>query len=140
VLGLLIGFAIALLLTWVVLAVAVLVLRPPGQSIRDLTRVFPDTIRLLRALYRDPGLPRSVRWRLRVALIYNLQPINLIPDFIPVIGVADNVLVIIWAIRGTVRAAGSEAVDRHWQGSPNGLEVVYRAVGLPRPPSSSTIT
>ncbi len=135
-----IGFAVALLLAWVVFAVALLALRAPGQSIRDLAMVFPDTVRLLRALYVDPSLPGSVRWRLRVALIYNLQPINVIPDFIPVIGVADNVIVIIWAIRGTVRAAGIEAVDRNWHGSATGLAVVYRAVGLPRPPSGNTIT
>ena len=44
-----------------------------------------------------PSLPRSIRWRLRIAVIYNLQPINVIPDFIPVTRRADNAIVLIWA-------------------------------------------
>jgi uncharacterized membrane protein YkvA (DUF1232 family) len=131
----LIGFGLSLVIAWIVLAIGLLALRPRGQSIRDLSKVFPRAIRLLRALYRDPELPHSLRWRLRVALIYNLQPFNLIPDFIPVIGFADNAIVIIWALRSTVRAAGADAVDRNWSGSASGLTVVYRAAGL-QPPES----
>jgi uncharacterized membrane protein YkvA (DUF1232 family) len=129
----LIGLALSLLVAWVLLAIGFLALRPSGQSIRDFAKVFPDAIRLLHALYRDPSLPSSVRWRLRIALLYNVQPINLIPDFIPVIGFADNVVVIIWALRGTVRGAGVAAVERHWQGSPQGLTIVYRAARLKAP-------
>jgi uncharacterized membrane protein YkvA (DUF1232 family) len=129
----LMGFGVSLVVAWLVLVIGLLALRPPGQSIREFSRVFPDAIRLVRALYRDPSLPPSARWRLRVALIYNVQPVNLIPDFIPVVGFADNVVVIIWALRGTIRAAGIEAVNRNWQGSPGGLTIVYRAVRL-RPP------
>ena len=130
---LLIGLAIGLVIAWAVLAIALLALRPPGQSLRDLAKVFPDTLRLVVALYRDPSLPTSVRWRLRIAVIYNVQPINLIPDFIPVVGFADNAIVLIWALRSTVRAAGTDAVDRHWTGSSDGLTIVYRAARL-RPP------
>ena len=130
----LIGLGVSLVVAWLVLAIGLLALRPPGQSIRDFAKVFPDAIRLIRDLYRDPSLPASVRWRLRIALLYNVQPINLIPDFIPLIGFADNVVVIIWALRGTVRTAGTATVERHWQGSGPGLTIVYRAVRL-RPPA-----
>jgi uncharacterized membrane protein YkvA (DUF1232 family) len=92
---------------------------------------------LVGAVYRDPGVPRSVRWRLRIALIYNIQPINLIPDFIPVIGFADNVIVLVWALRSSVRVAGPEVIERNWQGSADGLSVAYRAVGLRREGPSS---
>jgi uncharacterized membrane protein YkvA (DUF1232 family) len=125
-----IGCIVGLLIVWVALAILLVVLRPPGQSLAELARVFPNTLRLTVALYRDPSLPRSVRWRLRVAVIYNLQPFNLIPDFIPVIGLADNAIVLIWALRSTIRIAGVEAVARHWPGSSEGLEVVYRAMRL----------
>jgi uncharacterized membrane protein YkvA (DUF1232 family) len=46
-------------------------------------------------------------------LIYNVQPINLIPDFIPVIGFADNAVVLLWALHGTVRAVGFKALKDH---------------------------
>ena len=119
-----------LLIVWVTLVVLLVVLRPPGQSLADLARVFPNTLRLTLALYRDPSLPRSVRRRLRVAVIYNLQPINLIPDFIPVLGLADNAIVLIWALRSTIRIAGRAAVDEHRPGSSGGLAVLYRAIRL----------
>ena len=126
----LVGLAVGLVLAWAVLVVALLALRPPGQSLRDLARIVPQTLRLVAALYRDPQVPRSVRWRLRVALIYNVQPINLIPDFIPVIGFADNAIVLIWALRSTVRVAGTDAVEGHWTGTPEGLGVIYRAMRI----------
>ena len=91
----LVGFAVGLVVPWVAVDLVLLAFRPPGQSLRDLAKVFPNSLRLALALYRDPALPRSVRWRLRIAIIYNLQPINLIPDFIPVIGFADNAIVLI---------------------------------------------
>ena len=126
----LIGFGIALGAVWVALGTAVLALRPPGHSIAGILRVLPDSLRLATALYRDRALPGSVRRRLRIAVIYNIQPINLIPDAIPVIGFADNVAVLAWALRGAARTAGPEAVACHWKGSPESLAVLYRALRL----------
>jgi len=73
----LIGFGIALGAVWVALGAAVFALRPPGHSIAGILRVLPDSLRLAAALYRDRALPGSVRRRLRIALISNIQPINL---------------------------------------------------------------
>jgi len=135
----LVGLAVALAAAWIVLAVVVLALRTPGQSTGAMLRVFPDAFRLTFALYRDRELPSSVRWRLRIAVLYNIQPINLIPDFIPVIGFADNVVVLAWALRSTVRIAGAPAVDSHWRGTPASLAALYRALRLPAlaPPDGS---
>jgi uncharacterized membrane protein YkvA (DUF1232 family) len=65
-----------------------------------------------------------------IAVAYNAQPINLIPDFVPVIGLLDNVLVVGWALRSTIRGAGRESIDRHWNGSPDGLATLYRLIRL----------
>jgi trehalose synthase len=105
--------------------------RSPGQSVADLARVFPAALRLAAALYRDRTLPRSVRWRMRIALIYNFVPINIIPDFIPVIGLVDNVVVLAWALRSTVRIAGPDVVAGHWKGSQAALIALYGALRLP---------
>jgi uncharacterized membrane protein YkvA (DUF1232 family) len=128
----LIGAGIALVALWIALAALVFALRSPGQSVGDLVRVFPASLRLAGGLYRDSTLPGSVRWRLRIALIYNIQPVNLIPDVIPVIGFADNVAVLGWALRGAVRIAGPDVVAHHWKGSPESLDVLYRALRLSR--------
>jgi uncharacterized membrane protein YkvA (DUF1232 family) len=128
--SILVGFGIGLAAAWVALGAVVLALRTPGQSIGELLLVFPDSLRLTAALYRDRTLPASVRRRLRIALVYNIQPVNIIPDAIPVIGFADNVAVLAWALRGAVRIAGLDAVERHWKGSPESLAVLYRALRL----------
>jgi uncharacterized membrane protein YkvA (DUF1232 family) len=116
---------------WAVLAIAVARARPSGGRIEGGTvRLLPDMLRLLRGLFRDEGLPRSVRWRLGLALAYNIQPLNLIPDFIPVIGIVDNLLVTGWALRSALEVAGPDDIRRHWTGTADGLEVVYRLVRL----------
>ena len=127
----LIGLGISAIVAWLMFAVFAFAVRSPGQTVADALKVLPGSLRLAAALYRDPTLPRGVRWRLRIALIYNLQPINLIPDVVPVIGFADNVAVLAWALRDTVRAAGIDAVNRHWHGSPESLGILYRALRLP---------
>lgn len=62
-----------------------------------------------------------MRRRLRIALLYNLHPINLIPDVIPVIGVADNVAVLAWALRSVMSLARPDVVGCHWRSSPESL-------------------
>lgn len=135
----LIGIGIALGAIWVALGIFVFALRSPEQSVGDVLRVFPDSLRLAAALYRDRTLPGSVRRRLRIALIYNLQPINLIPDAIPVIGLADNVAVLAWALRSAVRIAGPDAVARHWRGSPESVTALYRALRLAGPEAGRSV-
>jgi uncharacterized membrane protein YkvA (DUF1232 family) len=118
-----------LLLAWLVLLVGLAVARPRGSTLSDALRLLPDLVGLLRRLARDPALPRSVRVTLWLLLGYLLVPIDLVPDFIPVLGYADDAIVVALALRRVVRVAGSEAVDRHWQGSPAGLELVHRMAG-----------
>jgi uncharacterized membrane protein YkvA (DUF1232 family) len=98
--------------------------------------MLPDIVRLLRRLAADPTTARGVRWRLVVAIIYNVQPINLIPDFIPVIGLVDNMVVICWALRSAIRSAGSAAVERHWPGTPEELALLYRVARLAPEPAA----
>jgi len=99
--------------------------------LRDGVRLLPDVLRLVRRLAGDDSLPRGIRWRLGLLLIYLALPIDLVPDFIPVAGYADDVLLVAWVLRSVVRAAGPEALERHWPGSTEGLDVVRRLAGLP---------
>lgn len=63
-------------------------------------------------------------------LIYLILPIDLIPDFIPVIGYADDAIIVALALRSVTRRAGSAALETHWPGAPEGLQVVQRLVGI----------
>lgn len=118
-----------LLLAWLVLLVGLAVTRPRGSTLTDALRLLPDLVGLVRRLARDPDVPRSVRVTLWLLLGYLVVPIDLVPDFIPVLGYADDAIVVALALRRVVRVAGVEAVDRHWQGSPAGLELVHRMAG-----------
>ncbi|MET4780436.1 YkvA family protein [Glaciihabitans sp. UYNi722] len=123
-----------LLLVWLVL---VLVLwleqrKHPGRaSLLDLLRLAPDVARLLKRLAGDRAVPVGVRIWLGVLLVYLISPIDLIPDFIPVLGYADDALVVAIALRFATRRAGREAIEKHWPGTPAGLTAVLRLAGLP---------
>jgi uncharacterized membrane protein YkvA (DUF1232 family) len=62
--------------------------------------------------------------------VYLLLPIDLIPDFIPVIGYADDAIIVAIALRSVTRVAGAEALERHWPGTPEGLVAVKRLAGI----------
>jgi uncharacterized membrane protein YkvA (DUF1232 family) len=129
-----IGVAAALALMWLALVGSLLVVgrnRPGMLPIGDALRLLPDVIRLLRRLAADPALPRGVRVRLALLLLYLLAPVDLVPDFIPVVGYADDAIVIALALRSVGRRAGVQAIDRHWPGTADGLLAVKRLAGLP---------
>ena len=118
------------LLLWLVLLALLWRRRPDELTARDALRLLPDVVRLVRRLAADRSLPRAVRTRLWLLLAYLLSPVDLVPDFLPVIGYADDVVVVAWALRSVVRRAGSAALERHWPGQPAGLAVVSRLVGV----------
>ena len=99
-------------------------LYPGTVSMRDALRLLPDLIRLLRRLAADPNVPRGVRVRVFLLLAYLLSPIDLIPDFVPVLGYADDIIIVAIALRSVTRRAGQDAVERHWPGTPQGLQVI----------------
>jgi uncharacterized membrane protein YkvA (DUF1232 family) len=128
---LLIGIGAALLLVWLALLTALAVARPKGGLLKEALRLLPDLLRLLRRLATDATLPRGVRVRLWLLLIYLAVPIDLVPDFLPVLGYADDAIVVTWVLRSVVRRAGPAPVQRHWPGSPDGLAALWRLCGLP---------
>jgi len=103
---------------------------PERQSLSELLRIIPDVLRLLKRLVGDRAVPIGVRIWLVVLLVYLVSPIDLIPDFIPVLGYADDALMVAIALRFAVRHAGSTAIERHWPGTPQGLSAVLRLAGL----------
>lgn len=118
------------LLLWVALVGALWFARPDDVGVRDALRLLPDVARLLGRLARDRSLPTGVRVRLWLLLAYLAVPFDLVPDFLPVIGYADDAVVVALALRSVTRRAGAEALDRHWPGTPEGLAAVRRLAGV----------
>ena len=123
--------AIGVLLLWLVLVAVLWFSRPDEIGLRDALRLLPDLLRLLKRLAADKSLPRGVRVRLALLLGYLALPIDLIPDFIPVLGYADDAIVVALVLRSVTRAVGTEALERHWPGTPDGLAAVRRLCRLP---------
>ncbi len=105
---------------------------PDTVSMRDALRLLPDLVRLLRRLAADRTIPAGVRVRLVLLLVYLASPIDLVPDFLPVIGYADDAVVVALVLRSVVRRAGREALTRHWPGTPQGLTLIEQLAGLTR--------
>jgi uncharacterized membrane protein YkvA (DUF1232 family) len=131
----LLGIAIAIVATWLVLVVFLLLARPKGSLLKEALRLLPDTLRLLRRLASDRALPRGVRWRLWLLFGYLAMPIDLIPDFIPVIGYADDAIIVAAVLRSVVRRAGADSIRRHWPGTEDGLTTLFRVARLSASPS-----
>ncbi|WP_144783460.1 YkvA family protein [Microbacterium sp. BH-3-3-3] len=131
----LLGVSAGLVVLWLLL-VAVLwwQQRRSGEAVdwRSVLRLAPDVVRLLRRLTADPTVPPGTRWWLGGLLVYLLLPIDLIPDFLPVIGYADDAIVVAIALRFAIRHAGMPAIERHWPGTPEGLSSVLTLVGAAR--------
>jgi uncharacterized membrane protein YkvA (DUF1232 family) len=75
-------------------------------------------------------VPRSTRALLWFLLAYLALPIDVVPDFLPVIGYADDVIITSLVVRHLVRRAGPDTVLRHWPGSPDGLMALGRVLRL----------
>ena len=131
-----IGVAAALLLCWLLLVAVLWIAKPSGPLLKEALRLLPDLIRLLKRLAADDTLPRGIRIRLALLMVYLAIPIDLIPDFIPVLGYADDAIVVTLVLRSVVRHAGLDALERHWPGTPDGLRALTRLAGLMPKPTS----
>ena len=132
----LLGVMLALLATWGALVLFLVLARPKGSLLQEAIRLLPDVLRLVRRLATDSLLPKGVRVRLWLLFVYLAVPLDIIPDFIPVIGFADDAILICAVLRSVVRRAGATAVRRNWQGTEDGLGALWRVAGLPGSPSS----
>ena len=108
---------------------------------RSALRLLPDLPRLIRRLAADPTVPTGVRVRLALLIVYLASPIDLIPDFIPVIGYADDAVIVALVLRSVTRTAGPDALHRHWPGTPDGLRLIQQLAGVPNidPDSSGPV-
>ncbi len=133
-----IAIASTLLLAWIALVIALAILRPRGGFLREAVRILPDVLRLIRRLAGDRTLPWGVRIRLALLLAYLAMPFDLIPDFIPVLGYADDAIITTAVLRSVVRRAGIEAVRVHWPGSDDGFAALCKLTGLDESPARTS--
>ena len=127
-LDVLVGIAAALLLPWLALVITLAVRRPKGGLLKELLRLLPDLLRLLQRLATDRDLPTGVRVRLGLLFAYLAIPIDLIPDFIPILGYADDAIVVVLVLRSVCRRVSLAELREAWPGTDDGFAALCRLV------------
>jgi uncharacterized membrane protein YkvA (DUF1232 family) len=128
---LVVGVCVGLTASYLALIGALLMVRPKGNLLAEAVRLLPDVLRLLRRLAADADVPRAARLRLCMLLGYLALPFDIVPDFVPVLGYADDAIIVSLVLRSVVRRTGASAVRRHWPGTDDGLAALARLTGLP---------
>ena len=122
----LIGLGLTASALWLALVVFLVLARPAGGVLKESLRILPDTLGLLRRMATDRQLPRGIRVRLYLLLGYLAVPIDLISEFIPGIGYADDLIIVAFTLRSVARHAGSAVLRAHWPETPSGLTALLR--------------
>ncbi|HUG29109.1 MAG TPA: DUF1232 domain-containing protein [Candidatus Limnocylindria bacterium] len=114
---------------WLAFVALLWMLRPRDARLQELVRMVPDVVRLCRDLLTDREAPWSVRIAIGGLLVYLVNPIDLIPEFIPVLGPLDDVVVAVLVLRYVRRRIGVEGLRMRWRGTPQGYELLRSVIG-----------
>jgi len=127
------GVAVAaVLVSWGLLIILAKTL--PKGIVRDLAAFIPDCVTTVRRLRRDPRVPRRAKIAVIVAGLWVASPIDLIPEFLPVIGPLDDIVVVALALRYAGRQVPREVLLAAWPGEPH---LINRLLGRPRQPNAT---
>jgi uncharacterized membrane protein YkvA (DUF1232 family) len=121
-----IGIAIGV---WVA-AVSALLMVGRRTEARELATLLPNLIRLFKGLAQDPRVPRSTKLLVTLGLAWFASPIDLLPEFLPVVGPLDDAVVAWLILRRVVRTSGHEVLNDHWHGSAELLTRALRTLKL----------
>lgn len=124
-----IGVLAGLVAAWAALVVLLWIVKPRDVRLSELVRIVPDVLRLVRNLIADRTVGWGVRIALVILLVWIVSPIDLIPEFIPVLGPLDDVIVTVLVLRFVVRRLGSETLRERWAGSEDGFRVLIGILG-----------
>jgi len=127
--GLVWGIVAGLLAVWLLFIVALWMFRPRGTNLGQLVRIVPDVLRLVRQLVGDGSVPVGVRAALIGLLAWLINPIDLIPEFIPILGPLDDVVVAVLVLRYVRRRLGDAELRRRWPGTPDGYALLSGVLG-----------
>ncbi|RYV49405.1 YkvA family protein [Pengzhenrongella frigida] len=120
--------AVVMVLSWLILIV--LARHLPEGTAKELARFLPACVTTVRRLRHNPTVPRRAKVAVTFAGMWVLSPIDLIPEFLPVIGPLDDVVVVALALRYAARCVPRQVLVDAWPGDRHLME---RLLGPPRP-------
>jgi uncharacterized membrane protein YkvA (DUF1232 family) len=127
-LDVIVGFGVALLLSWLALVIALVIRRPKGDLLKESLRLLPDLLRMLRRLTTNRDLATGVRVRVALLFVYLAMPIDVIPDFIPILGYADDAIIVVLVLRSVCRRISLEELREVWPGTSDGFAALCQLV------------
>ena len=128
-LGPILAAVVGLAGVWACLLLVLWLIRPRDAGLGELVRVVPDVLRLVRDLLRDRSVPTAARVALVGLLAWLISPIDLVPEFLPVIGPLDDVVVAILVLRFVRGRVGVDGLRRRWRGTEEGFGLLVRLLG-----------
>jgi uncharacterized membrane protein YkvA (DUF1232 family) len=123
------GVVVGLVAAWALLVAVLWLVRPRDVALSELVAFVPDLVRLVRRLVTDRTIAGQVRLALVFLLAWLISPIDLIPEFIPILGPLDDVIVAVLILRFVRRRLGLTALRERWTGSDAGFGLLVRLVG-----------
>ena len=109
--------------------VAWLYLAGRKSEARALVGFIPDCAVLFARLLRDSRVPRKKKALVVALMGYLALPFDLVPDFIPVAGQLDDVIVVALVLRSFIRSGGDDLIREHWPGPQESLDILLRVAG-----------
>lgn len=97
---------------------------------KALLRVLPELARLIARLVNDPVLPRPAKFVLGAVALYLASPLDFLPDFVPLVGYLDDVLLAAVVVDGILTYVDRALVLRYWPAAAGSLEGVARAARI----------
>jgi uncharacterized membrane protein YkvA (DUF1232 family) len=121
------GVAVVVLVgSWAALGIAAR--RLPAGLLRELAGFLPACVTAARRLRRDPRVPTGAKVAVALAALWVLSPVDLLPEFLPVVGPLDDLVVVALSLRYAARRVPRPVLLEAWPGDPRLLE---RLLGPP---------
>lgn len=126
------GWAQAIIVLIAIWTVLVIVLLLAGRALlaRELALLLPHLVRLFTGLLRDPRVPLRAKVALALASLWLASPIDLIPEFIPILGPLDDAIVAALTLRFVLSTTDGALIREHWHGEPATLDRLLRLASI----------
>jgi uncharacterized membrane protein YkvA (DUF1232 family) len=117
---------VGLVVAWAAIVAVLWLARPRDAGLADLVRIVPDVLRLASGLLWDRACPLGARLAVGGLILWIINPIDLIPEFIPILGPLDDVVVTVVVLRYVRRRLGTDEFRRRWPGTQDGHDLLVR--------------
>ena len=88
--------------------------------------IIADCIILFKGLITDSTVKKRYKFVLILLIGYLAMPIDIVPDFIPVVGQLDDAIIVALALRTMAKGAGKETIIKHWHGPDSSLQALLK--------------